>query len=132
MKITPTKPNLLSFQASSMAPPRKAKEKEKVGEGSSNPTLDFDTEIIEPSLKFRRLIFNFRNPPLTPLKYGNLVSLLTLSFYFHGLLNFKGISKILLVIMVMFTQTLLNIFMWSWRLQMILVCLLLLNKKKFC
>lgn len=47
---------------------------------------------MEPSLKTRRLLFNIKSRPLTPLKYGNLVSFPSSSFNFHGLFNFQGIS----------------------------------------
>ncbi|KAI5431145.1 hypothetical protein KIW84_035343 [Lathyrus oleraceus] len=76
-----------------MSPPRRNTRKAKMDAGSFNPDHDSDTEVAPRTVKSRRLLFNFSTIPLTPPKYGNLDSFPSLSFNFHPLLTFQGISN---------------------------------------
>lgn len=59
-----------------MAPPKRSKGKGTTHEGSSNQAPDTDVKFVYP-LNTRRLLFAFRNRPLTQPKYGNLDSFQT-------------------------------------------------------
>lgn len=71
-----------------MAPSRKDKGKSKIEEASSQPQ---EAEQHTPSLKTRRLTFDFGNWPLMLVKYGNLSSFLSHNFDFPELLRLQRV-----------------------------------------
>ncbi|KAI5442947.1 hypothetical protein KIW84_011834 [Lathyrus oleraceus] len=71
-----------------MAPSRKDKGKSNVDEDSSEPQ---EAAQHAPSLKTRRLTFDFRNRSLMPMKYGNLSSFPSHSFEVPELLRWQGV-----------------------------------------
>ncbi|KAI5405507.1 hypothetical protein KIW84_052335 [Lathyrus oleraceus] len=71
-----------------MAPSRKDKGKSKIDEASSEPQ---EAAQHAPSLKTRRLTFDFRNRSLMPVKYGNLSSFPSHNFDFLELLRLQGV-----------------------------------------
>ncbi|KAI5415527.1 hypothetical protein KIW84_040813 [Lathyrus oleraceus] len=71
-----------------MAPSRKDKGKTQIDEGSSEHQ-EFAQHA--PSLKSRRLTFDFWNRSLMPVKYGNLSSFPSHSFDFSKLLRRQGV-----------------------------------------
>ncbi|KAI5385749.1 hypothetical protein KIW84_072376 [Lathyrus oleraceus] len=71
-----------------MAPSRKDKGKIQIDEGSSEHQ---EAAQHAPSLKIRRLTFDFWNRSLIPVKYGNLSSFPSHSFYFSELFRRQGV-----------------------------------------
>lgn len=71
-----------------MDPLRKDKGKTQIDEGSSEHQ---ESAQHAPSLKFRRLTFDFRNRSLMPVKYGNLSFFPSRSFDFPELLRCQGV-----------------------------------------
>lgn len=80
-----------------VAPTRKEIGKAKIGENDSDQALDSQDliETLEPTLKERRLHFNFRNYPLNPPKYGNLALFPSLSFDFLALFHHQGLDSLI-------------------------------------
>lgn len=78
-----------------MAPSRKDKGKTQIDEGSSEHQ---EYAQHAPSLKSRRLTFDFRNQSLIPVKYGNLSSFPFNSFDFPELLRCQGVYSMVSVV----------------------------------
>lgn len=78
-----------------MAPSRKDKGKSKIDEAISKPQ---EAAQHAPSLKTRRLTFDFKNQSLMLVKYGILSSFPSHSFDFPELLKLQGVYSMVLTL----------------------------------